>query len=152
MALEWAGAAFAAEDREAESAARRAMAGHVNGPERAAIDASAAAVALFDQPSALHPFVQSDEPPARLMNLELALPGCDPRRRSAALRGLGPALGDEAQVDALALAGWSDLAASDFEAARSAFRLVVDRRPEDLVAWEGSARRQKHCRTMSKWR
>ena len=136
-ALEWVGASFAAEDREAEVAARRAAAAHFDGAGRAALEASASMVVLFDQPTIPQGFVQSDEAPAQLMNLELALPGCDPRRRSAALHGLGTALGDDTQVDALALAGWSDLAAGNLEEARKSFRAVVEIRAEDVASWEG---------------
>ncbi|MCC6558174.1 MAG: hypothetical protein IT372_34950, partial [Polyangiaceae bacterium] len=48
--LEWIGAALAAEDREAEVAARRAAAAHFQGDARAAIQASAAIVGLLDRP------------------------------------------------------------------------------------------------------
>lgn len=136
-AMEWVGASLAAEDREAEVAARREAAAHFDASGRAAMEASAAVVAHLDQPTIPLGFVQSDEPPAQLVNLELAAPGCDPRRRSAALHGLGAALGDESQLDALALAGWSDLAAGKPEEARKAFRTVTEHRPEDVAAWEG---------------
>jgi lipopolysaccharide biosynthesis regulator YciM len=136
-ALEWVGAAMAAEDREQEVAARKVAATHFEGAARAAVEASAAVVALLDQPATPQGFIQGEEAPAQLMNLELALPGCDPRRRAAALHGLGVALGEEAQLDALALAGWSDLAAGHAEDARTAFRTVVDRRPGDVASWEG---------------
>ncbi len=136
-ALEWIGAAIAAEDREAEVAARRAAASHFTGSARAAIEASAAMVALLDQPLIAQGFIQGAEAPAQLMNLELALPGSDPRRRSAALHGLGDALGDEAQIDAISLAGWSDLAAGKPEEARASFQTVVEQRPADVAGWEG---------------
>lgn len=136
-ALEWISAAQAAEDREAEVAARRAAAVHFEGAARAAIEASAVAIAVLDQPTIAQGFVQSDEAPAQLINLELALPGCDPRRRAAALHGLGSELGDEAQLDAVALAAWSELAVGDFETARASFRSVVEVRPDDLASWEG---------------
>jgi len=135
--LEWIGAALAAEDRDAEVSARRAAARHFEGSARTAVDASAAVVALLDQPTIPQGFVQGAEAPAQLVNLELALPGCDPRRRAAAFHGLGHALGDEAQVDAIAMAGWSDLAASNLEDARAAFQAVVEVRPEDVASWEG---------------
>jgi predicted Zn-dependent protease len=136
-ALEWIGAAIAAEDRDAEVAARRAAASHFSGSARAAIEASASMVALLDQPLAAQGFVQGAEAPAQLMNLELALPGSDPRRRSAALHGLGDALGDDAQIDAISLAGWSDLASGNLEEARSSFQTVVEHRPADVASWEG---------------
>jgi lipopolysaccharide biosynthesis regulator YciM len=136
-ALEWIGASLAAEDREAEVTARRAAAAHFAGPARAALEASAAVVALLDQPNVPLGFVQSAEAPAQLVNLELALPGCDPRRRAAALHGLGSALGADAQLDAIALAAWSDLAAGNPDEARRSFGLVVEARPDDLASWEG---------------
>jgi hypothetical protein len=136
-ALEWLGAALAADDREAEIAARRAAATHFSGSARAAIEASASMVALLDQPLVAQGFIQGAEAPAQLMNLELAVPGTDPRRRSAALHGLGDALGESAQIDAIALAGWSDLAAGNLEDARASFRTVVEHRPADVAAWEG---------------
>jgi tetratricopeptide (TPR) repeat protein len=136
-ALEWVGAALAAEDRESEVAARRVAATHFDGAARAALEASAAVVAHLDQPTVPQGFVQSSEAPAQLVNLELAPPGCDPRRRAAALHGLGTSLGDDAQLDALALAGWSDLAAGNPDEARQAFRAVTGVRATDVAAWEG---------------
>lgn len=136
-ALEWIGAALAAEDREAEIAARRSAAAHLHGEARAAMEASAAIVGMLDQPNLPQPFVGGEHVAAQLVNLELALPGCDPRRRAAALHGLAGALGEEAHLDAIAMAGWSDLAAGDVEQALSAFRTVVEHRPEDVSAWEG---------------
>ncbi|WP_437781567.1 tetratricopeptide repeat protein [Sorangium sp. So ce1097] len=135
--LEWLGAALGAEDREAEVAARSALARHMEGEARAAMEASAAIVGALDQPNLPRPFLSGEQAPAQLANLELALPGCDPRRRAAALHGLGDALGEDAQLTALGLAGWSDFAAGDHERARAAFRTVVERRPDDIAAWEG---------------
>ncbi|WP_438027093.1 hypothetical protein [Sorangium sp. So ce233] len=135
--LEWLGAALGAEDREAEVAARSALARHLEGEARAAMEASAAIVGALDQPNLPRPFLSGEHAPAQLANLELALPGCDPRRRAAALHGLGDALGEDAQLTALGLAGWSDFAAGDHERALAAFRTVVERRPDDIAAWEG---------------
>jgi tetratricopeptide (TPR) repeat protein len=135
--LEWIAAAIAADDRESEVAARKVAASHFDGTARAAMEASAAVIALLDQPTIAQGFVQGAEAPAQLVNLELALPGCDPRRRAAALHGLGSALGDESQIDAVALAGWSYLAAGNVEEARKSFQSVVEARPEDVATWEG---------------
>ncbi|WP_437288797.1 hypothetical protein [Sorangium sp. So ce406] len=135
--LEWLGAALGAEDRDAEVAARSALARHLEGEARAAMEASAAIVGALDQPNLPRPFLSGEHAPAQLANLELALPGCDPRRRAAALHGLGDALGEDAQLTALGLAGWSDFAAGDHERALAAFRTVVERRPDDIAAWEG---------------
>jgi len=136
-ALEWIGAAIAAEDREAEAAARRAAATHLGGAAGAALEASAALVGMLDQPTMAQGFIQSAEAPAQLMNLELALPGCDPRRRAAALHGLGGSLGDDAKLDAMALAGWSDLLSGNHDEARQTFQTVLEHRPQDVGCWEG---------------
>ncbi|WP_437677631.1 hypothetical protein [Sorangium sp. So ce131] len=135
--LEWLGAALGAEDREAEVAALSAMARHLEGEARAALEASAAIVGALDQPNLPRPFLSGEFAPAQLANLELALPGCDPRRRAAALHGLGDVLGEDAQLSAIGLAAWSDFAAGDHERALASFRAVVERRPDDLAAWEG---------------
>lgn len=135
--LEWLGAAIAAEDHEAEIAARRAIAAQLEGDAGAAMEASAAAIALLDAPATPQRFIQADTPAARLMNLEIAGAGCDPRRRAAALQAIGDTLGDDAQLDALHLAGWSELCAGDFDKALTSFKTVVEHRPDDIVAWEG---------------
>ncbi len=135
--LEWLGAAIAAEDRDAEIAARRAIASQLEGDARAAMAASATAVAMLDQPHAPQRFIPGNAAAARLMNLEIAGAGCDPRRRSAALHALGDVLGDDAQLDAIGLAGWSELCAGEFEKALGSFKTVVENRQDDLVAWEG---------------
>ena len=135
--LEWLGAAIAAEDHDAEIAARRAVAGQLEGEASAAMSASATAVAMLDQPHAPQRFIQGDAAAARLMNLEIAGAGCDPRRRSAALHALGDVLGDDAQLDAIGLAAWSELCAGDYEKAMASFKTVVENRQDDLVAWEG---------------
>ena len=137
-ALEWMAAARAVEDGEAEVSAKRLLARHFDGAAAAALQSSAALVDLVTSASGRHPpLVASQEHPARLMNLELAPPGCDPRRRASALLGVGDALGETANLDARMLAGWSLLAAGDAQAAIGVFRGVVDARPEDLVSWEG---------------
>jgi tetratricopeptide (TPR) repeat protein len=47
------------------------------------------------------------------------------------------ALGEEAELDGLALAGWSDIAAGSFDDALATFKRVTEARPEDLASWEG---------------
>ncbi|MCK6587619.1 MAG: hypothetical protein L6Q76_08550, partial [Polyangiaceae bacterium] len=136
-ALEWLGAAMAAEDREAEISARRVIASRFDGEVRGAIEASASAVAMLEQPGMPQRLVGGDSVAAQLMNLELAPPGCDPRRRAAALKGLNGALGDEASIDAMALAAWSDLAAGANDEALAGFKKVTEARPEDITSWEG---------------
>src|SRR5205823_4083201 len=83
-----------------------------------------------DAPDVVAPLLQDPDPGARLMNLELAPPGADPRRRAAALFGLGDALGEEARVDALLLAGYNHLALGNAEEALSCFDSVTSERPD----------------------
>ncbi len=137
VALEWLGAGVASRSADAEVGARRAFASHLGGSARASMDASASLVALLEQPGVLHSLLPHEEPPARLMNLELAPPGCDPRRRATALHQLGASLGTDAEADALSLAGWSYLASGDHTRALEVFKAVVEVRPEDVAAWEG---------------
>jgi len=136
-ALEWMTSATAAGDREQEVAARRLVASHLPGEAKSAMQSSAAIVAMLDRPAEMHGLVDGEQPQGQLMNLELALPGCDPRRRSAAMHGLGDVLGTDAQIDAAALAGWSDLAAGNNEEAHDTFKRVVEARPEEIASWEG---------------
>jgi len=142
VALEWLGAAAAAEDRNAEIEARRRL-GQLLAPEAAgALEASASILAMLDRPTVDHPLIDDDSTAAALANLEVAPPGCDPRRRASALHGLGrsaagDALGPDARTMAESLAGWSDLASGDAEGALKTFQAIVEQRPEDVAAWEG---------------
>ncbi len=135
--LEWLGAAMASNDRTGEIVARRTIAQGLTGEARSAMLASAALVAVIDAPDVVAPLLQDPDPGARLMNLELAPPGADPRRRAAALFGLGDALGEEARVDALLLAGYNHLALGNAEEALSCFDSVTGERADDFFAWEG---------------
>jgi len=137
-AIEWLAASCAAEDDASEGQARRLLARQVQGSTACALEASALLLDLVgsgvpDQSALL----DRDEPPAQLMNLELAPAGCDPRRRADALLGLGDALGEGAGTDATMLAGWSLLAAGDAKTALRIFRQVCTSREDDIVAWEG---------------
>ena len=121
------------------SLARNAAAVHFDGAARAALEASAA---LVGAPRAARGRASAsfggDEAPAQLMNLELALPGCDPRRRSVALHGLGDALGDDAPLDARRP---RRMERSRRRASRVGAQLVPtrarDQRPGDVASWEG---------------
>jgi len=137
VGLEWLSAAMAAEDRTSEAEARRLIAATLEGPAAEAMSASALIVNVLDQPGLLFPLMPAEHAAGKLLNLELAPPGCDLRRRAAALHGLGESLGSDAQVDALLLAGYSDLAAGSAQVAIETFKAVVDARPDDLAGWEG---------------
>jgi tetratricopeptide (TPR) repeat protein len=135
--LEWLGAAVGAGDREGEIAARRAIAGALSGEARSAVLAGASLVALLDSPSAPQPLLAEADVHARLMNLELAAPGSDPGTRATALLGLEDALGEDARLDALEMAGYNHLALGNSEEALGCFVIVTDKRPDDVLAWEG---------------
>jgi hypothetical protein len=135
--LEWLGAAIGAGDRDAEVQARRTVAASLSGEARSAVLASAALVGLVHAPGAPQSLLTDTDPSSRIMNLELAGPGSDVRRRASALFGLGDALGEEAQLDSLLMAGYNHLALGNAEEALSCFTNVVSQREKDLFAWEG---------------
>jgi Flp pilus assembly protein TadD len=136
-ALEWLAAATALGETREEAHARMAVAAGLEGAGREAMFASAALVLARVDGDVAPPFVVGETAAVRLTNLELAPPGCDPRRRASALTELAGSLGDDAGVDAISLAGWSAFAAGDLDSARQAFEKATSARPTDLAAWEG---------------
>jgi tetratricopeptide (TPR) repeat protein len=136
-AIEWMAAALSAGSPPDELRARAAMAECLSGEAREAMLASVALMRMRVMLDSPEPLVLGTSPAVRLANLELAAPGCDPRRRSAALEHVGDTLGVDAEIDALAMSGWSRLMASDLSGARAAFEAVVHARPNDICAWEG---------------
>jgi tetratricopeptide (TPR) repeat protein len=136
-ALDWLGAAVALGDSREEVQARIAVAESMSGDARESMLASAALLQTHVDLSTPAALVAGRSASVRLANLELAPPGCDPRRRAAALEDLDGALGADAELDALALAAWSLLASSDTVRAREAFERVLEKRPHDLAAWDG---------------
>jgi cellulose synthase operon protein C len=136
-ALEWLAAASLLGEPHEERQAQLAVAAMLSGDGREAMLASAALVHAELDPDEPVPLVLGDSAAVRLANLELAPPGCDPRRRATALVGLDGALGDDAAADANALSGWTFFAAGDMAAARETFERATARRPTDLAAWEG---------------
>jgi cellulose synthase operon protein C len=135
-AVEWLSAATAAGDLNAEVQARRTLATRVTGPSASALVAGADLVGWLAGMEAQPPSVSSDAA-VRLANLELATPGCDPRRRAAALLDVDELLGADSAPLAVALAGMNQLAYGDITGALASFRRVVDAQPEDLASWEG---------------
>jgi tetratricopeptide (TPR) repeat protein len=135
-ALEWLGAAIAAGDVVRETQARDSLAQRL-GPNLAwSIESTARLVGAL----------ASDEPPgsctgvdeaARLTNLELALPGADPRRRAAALADASDCLSEDAKPALEALAGYNYLAHNDLQSAQLAFRRVAEAHPNEIIGWEG---------------
>ncbi|MDF2696157.1 MAG: Exonuclease SbcC, partial [Labilithrix sp.] len=136
-AVEWLASGMATGDPSNEIPARRALAELASDEAREALHASATLLAWALAPDEAHSLVPGSSHAARLANLELSPPGCDPRRRAATLSELDGALGEDTENDAMGLAGWSALAAGDAPAALDVFRSVTTSRPEDLHAWEG---------------
>jgi tetratricopeptide (TPR) repeat protein len=135
-AFEWLTASVGLEDLEQEVTARRALARCLAGAPAIALEASAN---LLDQLRGADPIEPQggDDPAARLADLELARPGCDPRRRAQALYGIGDLIGAEATPTAIALAGYNSLVCGDHAAAERAFRVVVESSPTEVIGWEG---------------
>jgi hypothetical protein len=135
-ALEWLGAATHSGDVQSEIEARLALARRLPAPLGATFEASAALVSLLAGEGTRQP-LDSEEPAAKLANLELAAPGSDPRRRAHALLDVGLNLGEESLGVVTALAGYNQLAYGDTSAALESFRQVVEAHPEELMGWEG---------------
>ncbi len=135
-ALEWIGASIAVTDPEQEVLARRRLAARLGGRQGAAISSSAALIALAggDESQSL---ASGNDPETLLTNLELAQPGCDPRRRAYALSSVGSALGDDSASAVTALAGWNALLAGDAATAARLFGSFVEAHPTDVVGWDG---------------
>lgn len=135
-ALEWLACAHRTGRPEREAAAMRALADAVGGSAGETLRAGAALRLLVstEQPQ---PLVVGESPAVRLTNLELAAPGCDPRKRMTALANVGDTLGDDGALDALAMAGWSMLACGELASAKTAFEAVTAAHPDDLAGWEG---------------
>ena len=136
-ALEWATASALAETPREERLALVAISEYLEGDARDAIRAGAALLGARIDPELPEPFSESKSRAARLNHLELAPPGSDPRRRATALLEIGDALGEDATIEACALAGWSALVAGDIDRARTAFKRVCDEFPNKIEAWEG---------------
>jgi hypothetical protein len=135
-ALEWLGAATHNDDVESEIEARLALAQRLPVSLGATLEASAVLVAQLSGQELPKP-VSSDQPAAKLANLELATPGSDPRRRAHALLEVGLNLGEESSGVVTALAGYNQLAYGDYAGALESFQKVVEAHPDELLGWEG---------------
>jgi tetratricopeptide (TPR) repeat protein len=136
-AVEWLASAMASAEPQKEIPARRALAELASDESREALHASATLLAWALAPEESHALVPGSSHAARLANLELSPPGCDPRRRASILAELDGALGEDTENDAKGLAAWSAVAAGDTTSALEMFRTVTTSRPDDLHAWEG---------------
>lgn len=138
-AMEWLAAATASSDHGREVLARRAIAQRLDPALGSTLEASASLLsALIGNEQ--EPLLASSEPAARLANLELSLPGCDPRRRVSALLNVGDVLGEESSALCRALGGYNQLSLGNAEQALTTFRSVVEAFPEEVIGWEGMRR------------
>ncbi|MEZ4227392.1 MAG: tetratricopeptide repeat protein [Polyangiaceae bacterium] len=135
-ALEHLAFASALGDTEAEVEARIRLARALPDDARAQLAASAAIVRELGttERSAL---LEGTDPTTQLTNLELALPGSDPRRRARVLLEAESCFGDEHSAMMRTLAGYNLLAAGQSDAAATLFRSVVEAYPEEVLGWEG---------------
>lgn len=135
-ALEWLAATERLAHRRRECQARRHVGALVSGALGEACLASAELVAHLTQvePTAL---LSGVTPGLRLTNLETSPPGCEPRRRVAALRDAADLLGDESSVIGALLQGYNQLALGEAAEASVSFRRYAEAFPEDPSGWEG---------------
>lgn len=136
-ALEWLAAARASGDASEEAAALGFVADRLDAQGGAGLRSEVVLEEYLRSPMHAPTFLDGDSVVGQLTNLEIAPAGSDPRRRSAALHGVSDKLGSEVQIDAIALAGWSDLAAGDHAESKRCFEAVLAARSGDLAAWEG---------------
>ncbi len=135
-ALESLAFSLATEDTDAEVVARARLAAAVGGDARSQLQASTTIVrelATDTRPQ----LIDGTDSITQLANLELSLPGCDPRRRARALLSAEGVLGDDNSAMMRTLAGYNLLAAGQAEAATTLFRSVVEAYPEEVLGWEG---------------
>ena len=133
--------------RRRRSSARLAVAAALAGDAREAITASAALLAPRIHPNEPAPLVVASPPAARLANLELSPPGCDPRRRASTLVGARHGARRRRGERRESLAGWSALAAGEAAAALASSRAPSRRArrtstPGKVCARAPSSRRQ----------
>ena len=138
-ALEWLAAAIGAHDADREVRARAHLAERLQGPARAAIEASAQLVAALAgvERAPGDVMMNGEHPSALFANAEIAAPTTDPRRRAAALLGIGSVLGEESDTLCAVLAGYNLLAAGNARAAAQAFQRATAGDAKDISAWEG---------------
>ncbi len=134
-ALAWLSCAIAGEDPLAQLDALQALGHRLEPAPAEQVQVLRALIAQAEgEPTAL---VDGGSLATKYGNLELAPPGCDPRRRSRALSGLEDALGPQASLAATLLSGWNQLAAHELEGALASFRSVTTALPFEAAGWEG---------------
>jgi cellulose synthase operon protein C len=135
-ALAWFTTTLAAGDHKQEASARSVLGQRLGGELGSTLEASARLVTALTE-DAVPPLLPGDDAISRLTNLELALPGSDPRRRAVALSGIDAALGEDSAALAKALLGYNQLAQGDIAGALTSFRMAVEAFPQEIIGWEG---------------
>jgi tetratricopeptide (TPR) repeat protein len=134
--LEWLLVARERGDAVEEARARLAVAAHL-GPKEAEslrISAQQRSFLAGESPSTLLPSISAA---ARFANLEISLPGCDPRRRATAIEEAANLLGPSSALLMQANLGFNWMACGDYERASSCFEALVEARPSFIPAWLG---------------
>ncbi len=134
--LEWLFACHGAKETLEEAEAREQVAKHLAPKDADALRSSAQLLRFFTSVPALE-LLPSVSAASRLVNLELSLPGCDPRRRATALEEAGELLGTASTAPLRACLGFNQLAYGDVAAAQRSFAELVDAHPRFIPGWLG---------------
>jgi tetratricopeptide (TPR) repeat protein len=133
--LEWLSVALCQGDWEEEILAREQIAKELGASAAASLRSSSLLIAWLS--GRTPDLLAADAPLSQLANLEVAPPGCDPRRRAHALSTAESALSSAAGHTALILAGYNQLFAGAAREALGSFHAALSVVPDDLGAWEG---------------
>jgi cellulose synthase operon protein C len=134
--LEWLLACRNANETVEEADARDHVAAHLSPKDADALRVSAHLQRFLTSAPALD-LLPSTSAAARLANLEISLPGCDPRRRATAIEEAGELLGAASTPPLRACLGFNQLACGDTAKARSTFAELADAHPRFIPAWLG---------------
>jgi hypothetical protein len=134
--LEWLLACRAAREAAEEADARLSVASRLDEKDAEVLRVSAhlQRFLIAGPPSELLP---STTAAARLANLEMSVPGCDPRRRATAIAEVGDLLGAASGLPLRACLGYNQLAAGEVKLARATFSELVEAHPRFVAAWLG---------------
>jgi cellulose synthase operon protein C len=134
--LEWLLACRSANESSEEADARDEVATHLSPKDADALRVSAHLQRFLISAPALD-MLASTSAAARLANLEISGPGCDPRRRATAIEETGELLGVASTPPLRVCLGFNQLACGDTPKARSTFAELVDSHPRFIPAWMG---------------
>jgi len=134
--LEWLFACRHANETTEEADAREQVATNLAPKDADALRASAHVLRFLTATPALQ-LLPSLSAASRLANLEISLPGCDPRRRATALEEAGELLGTASTVPLRACLGFNQIASGDTASAQRSFVELVDTHPRFIAGWLG---------------